>query len=642
MTKAALTLVGWDDILCRPIYRRTDPAPAKKQQQRDKKKSDVILGTSNNSMMFRQPPTPDGFKHGYSGEIYSDDVMFDDGSKDEIVEGSKFRHQSRRSSTSKLIQKPFDDDSLSSAGCSDFPKTNGDSCPSSKSAASVDDDHINLPVNTDDSSDSGSNFNQTDGFEQCDNIGTKTLSHTSNNTEVDVSNCRDDGSHSDSTASATDDSFGQSSNGKSSVRSQPDSSRGDIGHLSEHDKQKHVNSIDSKTGRRVDLKSTLCVEESPNKEVFSSSFEADEFDLVSVREKLDDRDEPIWNRGTDADQPILSCTASQDSASPAKPIPSDASKPTSSLVGSTGTMKSASNSKQFILHSPMLLECNRGDFEPSDTDTVNISPCNPGSKDVACAARRSYGQTNRSSWAKSSNEYKATGSELGQKQLDWDDVKCRPIYHVRRPEPTHNNEPQEDSTVCNASGKDDQVTTVQIRLHKRRAYSSSFRKSGLFKAARHDMDLDSTNLRRVTDQAGDCSSSANAKDCVDDSIAFELESDASSSKSQDESESDDEVENAIQPTSKSTIESARAFFRYMDSHHRLTVTTSNEIYAKTSVIRTTRRITHSNRLREEYDAYCQIVVDASGINPISIDDFAMHWNMYFTEKGIIRDGLLDE
>ena len=60
-----------------------------------------------------------------------------------------------------------------------------------------------------------------------------------------------------------------------------------------------------------------------------------------------------------------------------------------------------------------------------------------------------------------------------------------------------------------------------------------------------------------------------------------------------------------------------------------------------TVIRTTRRIRHCNQLRDEYDEYSKMV-DATGIDPISLEEFARHWNTYFTEKGIIRDGLLDE
>ena len=164
------------------------------------------------------------------------------------------------------------------------------------------------------------------------------------------------------------------------------------------------------------------------------------------------------------------------------------------------------------------------------------------------------------------------------------------------------------------------------------------------------MDFDSPASRRVTldneDLVGD-QATRNVKnvDRSDLDTAFDIESSMSVDREASDSDPyDDEFENRIQPTSKTSIMSAAAFFRYLDSNHHLNITNKDDGYGSNTnagVIRTTREIRHSDQLRYEYDVYHSTVI-ASGLVPISINEFASHWNLYFTERGIIRDGLLDE
>ena len=102
-----------------------------------------------------------------------------------------------------------------------------------------------------------------------------------------------------------------------------------------------------------------------------------------------------------------------------------------------------------------------------------------------------------------------------------------------------------------------------------------------------------------------------------------------------------------QPTSKSSLASARAFFQHLDSNHHLTILNNNKNSSqsnKTNVIRTKRRLVHCNRnpkLQAEYWKYCE-TLEYVGVDPISIREFAKNWNLHFTEKRVICDGLLDE
>ena len=316
---------------------------------------------------------------------------------------------------------------------------------------------------------------------------------------------------------------------------------------------------------------------------------------------------------------------------------SNTEEPNDHLIGNSG--------KQYLLQSPMLLGYDRANEESSYTDTIGTSLLGDMETDQMSYTdnRRSYGQTNKPNWTSKIPTKDRIDHKVGQKQLvGWDDIKCRPIYHVSKPEPI--------TLTKEIQHIVEKPAPEPMLSQKRRVYSSQYRKSGLFKAARHNMDFDSPTSRRVTldneDLVGD-QATRNVKnvDRSDLDTAFDIESSMSVDREASDSDPyDDEFENRIQPTSKTSIMSAAAFFRYLDSNHHLNITNKDDGYGSNTnagVIRTTREIRHSDQLRYEYGVYHSTVI-ASGLAPISVNEFASHWNLYFTERGIIRDGLLDE
>jgi hypothetical protein len=207
--------------------------------------------------------------------------------------------------------------------------------------------------------------------------------------------------------------------------------------------------------------------------------------------------------------------------------------------------------------------------------------------------------------------------------------------------------------IGNAADTEREFAATRNKLQKKQTYSSSFKKSETFKQAYHNMDLNSPVARRVTldsehtrdDQDDTSLDDLNDKEFLDLGLP-ELNTSAFFQHDSGSNSCDKDMENRIQPTSKTSIESARAFFRYLDANHNLTITCDDLSCERGSithanVIRTTRIISHSHQLVSEYDEYCKMV-DGTGVDPIVIGEFAKHWNMYFTERGIIRDGLLDE
>jgi hypothetical protein len=317
------------------------------------------------------------------------------------------------------------------------------------------------------------------------------------------------------------------------------------------------------------------------------------------------------------------------------------------------------------LQSPMLLACDRRNAESFDIETVDIFGGLEPDEISLKENRRSYGQSNKPNWvSKSSTTRKSNECTTERPQLvGWDDIKCRPIYHVFKPKSSRKKVESSPDEVASNSCLGE-IANTQTRPQKKRVYASTFRKSGIFKAARHNMDLDSPSssvVRRVTMESEVENGEANrffdaSNDQEDDSefnYIFDLEfnhSDCNQGKLFGTQEStpisESKIENRTQPTSKSTIKSARAFFSYLDSNHRLNIIRNEEETAEhkrtaRTVIRTTRRIRHCNQLRDEYNEYSKMG-NATGIDPISLEEFARHWNTYFTERGIIRDGLLDE
>jgi hypothetical protein len=618
---AALTLVGWDDILCRPIYRRLpDPAPTKKS--RGKKKSTVQFGTSStsNAVLFSRLPTPDEFKR-RSGDIFSDDEINDD----RVVEvpKPKRRRQSVKRSSPVSDGHPQGEQNISSS----------------------------QTFSCDDIRDIASRFVPLNGKHQLE-IDTSNSIY-----ETGLANTFDEQKQDECVFSSVEmtDSvrMGDPSNASCSSPSTVVSTK-----LSES-----INSpYELEQCEPVDFGST-------NFDETESITEPTEND--KQQSVYDKSDKLFHSQGFKVDKCMgcpPNCKTNQESAGTGISGDGVSKVLMSPIMKSTPSTSAGFNDsndkkdmefngycKQFELQSPMSFGYNREDFDPSDADTVDISLFDKldSNENLWISDQRSYGQSNKPNWAtKSSDGHKLNCTETADKQLiGWDDIKCRPIYHVSKPKPIPKEMGSADEMNASSDAEKNDPSTINIQLQKRRAYSSNFRKSSLFTAARHNMDLDSPVARRVTferesetqdNEAEESSSSSDIGSDLD--LLSELEPDSSIQEGKGEG-CDEEFENRTQPTSKTTIKSARAFFRYLDSNHHLAIMDHNdESYgskAKTDVIRTTRRIVYSGQLQDEYDDYRK-TVDASGIDPISINEFARHWNLYLTDRGVIRDGLLDE
>ncbi|EED91095.1 predicted protein [Thalassiosira pseudonana CCMP1335] len=270
--------------------------------------------------------------------------------------------------------------------------------------------------------------------------------------------------------------------------------------------------------------------------------------------------------------------------------------------------------------------------------------------DTMSDRRRSYGPHDKPNWTSKSKvtvEHKTSDQTAEHLPIGWDDVKGRPIFYAPLPNPKQQKLAEESDVESESSGKDDEAGR---KKSKKRVYSSLFKRTGLSKAMLHGMDVDSspmsTSVRRVTmstEGGEDVNSDASSVDLVfdlDDIHGNDTVPQVGNGKRTEQDSTP--VESTTQPTSNTSLESARAFFKYLDSTHHLTIVNRNdEANTKTDVIRTTRRIEHCDQLRIAYLEYCK-TVDDTGVSPITIEEFGMHWNRYFVERGVIRDGLLDE
>jgi hypothetical protein len=611
-----ITLVGWDDVLCRPIYRR-GPAPVAAKKRHGKEKPDVTIGTSSRTAMnFGHPPlTPDEFKRARCrlAERLDDNTMLDACSVDKDV-GEKMPKRLRQS----RAPSPSTSDSDISGSKEDHkscsPNQRGD-ISRAVGPRSKDSDEI-FGVSFD--------FDNSEPLEiQSNNsIGTDILAETRYDVHIEAASPGDDGSHFP-TRSTVVAAFGSGDSPTSSIRF--DQSCPEIG-------IRHSN--EAVRNSKID-----CPAKGHDMDASDSNNGTKSVDTV-FRDK---------NASNSYKKTIL--TSRMLVSSPSEQRTSASNQVSSRLAESASTNETINQT----LNSPMILKSNRERFEPSDIDTAGISPFDDFSDpaDEQCVVnQRSYGQGSRPTWAssKSSKQHKSMlDPKAGEKQLvGWDDIKCRPIYQVIKSEPS-----QSDVLIGNAADTEEEFAAAQNKLQKKQTYSSSFKKSETFKQAYHNMDLNSPVARRVTlesehtrdDQDDTSLDELNGKDFLDLRLP-ELNTSALLQNESGSNSCDQDMENRIQPTSKTSIESARAFFRYLDENHNLTITCDDLSYERGSithanVIRTTRIISHSHQLVSEYDEYCK-TVDGTGVDPIVIGEFAKHWNMYFTERGIIRDGLLDE
>ena len=282
-----------------------------------------------------------------------------------------------------------------------------------------------------------------------------------------------------------------------------------------------------------------------------------------------------------------------------------------------------------------------------DIDIPNLDEPNPSDGDNMIqkngVKKRSYGCHEKPVWV--ARDKSATAQPVNT--IGWDEALCRPIFHIqskKKQKVDSEIDELDDSPICE---EEEELR----RSNKRRTYSSRFKRTSLTKA----IEQMSVTSPKNTDDHSDISlvhaeeeeeeddevEARNANvvndDNVDSNVMIDFDAD-----SEEVAYDNDNNATHIQPTESSSLEAARAFFRYLDSNHRLVVD-QNAASPRISseIIRTKRsRIEHSEQLRAEYFDYCNYLAE-TGVDPISITEFASNWNK-FVGKGSIRDGLLDE
>jgi len=210
--------------------------------------------------------------------------------------------------------------------------------------------------------------------------------------------------------------------------------------------------------------------------------------------------------------------------------------------------------------------------------------------------RRSYGDV-KPVWM--SNKLASTGASG---IIGWDDAKCRPIFHAPPRHPVPSNEAS--TCVITSIGKslppsDDPRTPGGSSVHnkrtqKKKVYATLFKKSGLSQTMRDAMGMDSPPPVRdppstcpfaLSVEKGPVTKFSNNFPCIENGVVHDKkvhvgscqQSGASRKIDSDvESFGDDSNAHRVQPHSKSSLSSARAFFRYLDSNHNLTILHQNE------------------------------------------------------------------
>lgn len=265
--------------------------------------------------------------------------------------------------------------------------------------------------------------------------------------------------------------------------------------------------------------------------------------------------------------------------------------------------------------------------------------------------RRFYGD-DKPVWMSNKHASAAAPSNTVTKAIGWDDEKCRPIYapHLARNTEPHDRPPRDGPGIHN----------IKRTQKKRPVYSSLFKKKGLTQAARDKMEIGSPFSPNVLESnkayslstnsivaRSNCNYSAEKASCNGGNgepyqhqrnnaslLDVELEMEAISHDSNTKH---------TQPTSKTSLQSARAFFRHLDANHNLTILhhPKSDKTPKACVVRTTRNMMEEcEQLRVHYLEYCKMLQNT--VRPISLKEFAQNFNLYFkTKDGIVGDGLLD-
>lgn len=310
---------------------------------------------------------------------------------------------------------------------------------------------------------------------------------------------------------------------------------------------------------------------------------------------------------------------------------------TNSVGHDTSSTKTVEEETSYKLHSG-----GKNDF--TDFDIHLDDPNSTGNK--IHGKKRSYGCSEKPVWV-SNKRQKASAVTTFDNVVSWDEGKCRPIFHAK----TKKNVMDENALLDESNGDaacddfaSDDVNDANMKSHKRRQYSSRFRKTSLTKAIEKMSVL--TSPKEADDHSDVVESLQEQEDCSRDVVILDNEKDeANNVKSNNldlemEDLFNDDNARHLQPTESSSLEAARAFFRYLDGYRLVVDQTNASPRVSSEVIRTTRSIVHSDQLRTEYSEYCDMLTQ-TGVAPITITEFASNWNRYFVGKGI-RDGLFDE
>lgn len=286
-------------------------------------------------------------------------------------------------------------------------------------------------------------------------------------------------------------------------------------------------------------------------------------------------------------------------------------------------------------------------------------------------------------------------------QIGWDDEKCRPIFYAPNTNKQHLFEEEEPSSAGDTKMKssfslgetdNDNCENLGVRSpaysQKRRVYGSTWKErrilkpnndhfssplklptaiySAVFDASEREKPTPGSDPRNQPRNDIEVLSAAKYQDSepcrrkIDDLLREErvrmiyIYGDASSATraalnvDDDCNARNDNAAPPLQVSSKTSLNLARAYFQHLDANHNLTLLNDDDAAdicnVKNDVIRTSRTLKNFKRnaqFRDEYRNYCE-TLSGSGVQPISMKEFAENWNRYFTERGVIRDGLLDE
>ena len=207
--------------------------------------------------------------------------------------------------------------------------------------------------------------------------------------------------------------------------------------------------------------------------------------------------------------------------------------------------------------------------------------------------RRSYGDSKPVWMPLNKNNSDIVGvREDDTAKVEWDEERGRPIYHAPPKRTARSQESSNCATNKAITSNDDipkdESTKVSNKrgASKKRVYTTLFKKQGLSQTARYKMDESPSPLRASGSSCLRSSKSLSAAHArnIDIDEDFVTKKKGNVAKIDDrkaksvldfnaemEAIANDSNACRVQPTSKSSLVSARAFFRHLDSSHNLTI-----------------------------------------------------------------------